>query len=295
MGKSKLADEDFWFQTALYLVIAFIAVFVLLPLFNVVSSSFSSPALVAQGKILFWPREWTLQSYSKVLGNADVWRGYGNTLLYTALGTAINLVLTTLAAYPLSRSDLKGGKAIFGVLIFLMYFQGGLIPSYLVVKNLGMVNTVWAMVLPYAINTFNLIVMRTYFVSTLPKELQEAAFIDGCSNTRYLWSVVIPVCKPILAVVALYYSVYHWNDFFQALIYLSDKERYPLQLVLRDILISSKVDDFATLDEGFADRLFQAEGIKYAIIVVASIPMLILYPFLQKYFVTGALAGSVKG
>jgi putative aldouronate transport system permease protein len=295
VGRSRLIDEDFWFQTALYFVIACVSVFVLLPLLNVLSSSFSSPALVAQGQVLFWPQEWTLQSYGKVLENKEVWRGYGNTLYYTIVGTAVNMLLTTLAAYPLSRSDLKGSKLILGLLIFLMYFQGGLIPTYLVVKNLGLVNTVWAMVLPHAINTFNLIVMRTYFISTLPKELQEAAFMDGCSNTRYLWSVVIPVCKPILAVIALYYSVYHWNDFFQALIYLNDKKMYPLQLVLRDILISSKVDDFATLDEGYADRLFQAEGIKYAIIVVASLPMLIFYPFLQKYFVTGALVGSVKG
>ncbi|TVY08916.1 carbohydrate ABC transporter permease [Paenibacillus cremeus] len=279
----------------LYLLVGCITLFVLLPLLNVLSSSFSSPALVAEGKILFWPQHWTLQSYERVFTNQSFWTGYGNTLLYTVLGTSINVILTVLAAYPLSRTDLKGGKLILGVLIFTMYFQGGMIPTYLVVKQLGMVNTVWAMVLPGAISTFNLIVMRTYFMNTLPKELQESAFIDGCSNGRYLWSVVLPVCKPILAVIALYYSVNHWNDFFQALIYLSDAKKYPLQLVLRDILISSKVDDFATLDAGFSDRLFQGEGIKYAIITVASLPMLLFYPFMQRYFVKGALVGSVKG
>ncbi|TBL72394.1 carbohydrate ABC transporter permease [Paenibacillus thalictri] len=293
--RSKWANADFWFSIVLYILITCITLFVLLPLLNVLSSSFSSPYLVAQGHIWFWPQALTLQSYGKVFENASVWIGYRNTLLYTALGTSINVILTVLAAYPLSRSDLRGGKAILGLLIFTMYFQGGIIPTYLVVKQLGMVNTVWAMVLPGAINTFNLIVMRTYFMSTLPKELQESAFIDGCTNVRYLWSIVLPVCKPILAVIALYYSVHHWNDFFQALIYLSDAKRYPLQLVLRDILISSKVDDFATLDNGFTDRLFQAEGIKYAMIVVASLPMLVLYPFLQRYFVKGALVGSVKG
>ncbi|MGG1554797.1 carbohydrate ABC transporter permease [Paenibacillus ferrarius] len=295
MNRSKMSDADFWFGLILYVLIVLITLFVLLPLINVLSSSFSAPSLVAQGKIMFWPKGLTLSSYQKVFENPSVWTGYGNTLLYTVLGTAINVILTILAAYPLSRSDLKGGKLIFGVLIFTMYFQGGMIPTYLVVKNLGMVNTVWAMVLPGAISTFNLIVMRTYFINTMPKELQESAFIDGCSNTRYLWSIVLPICKPILAVIALYYSVYHWNDFFQALIYLSEPSKYPLQLVLRDILISSKIDDFATLDNGFTDRLFQAEGIKYAIIVVASLPMLILYPFMQRFFVKGALVGSVKG
>jgi putative aldouronate transport system permease protein len=293
--RSRWLDSDFWFTVILYMFVTCITLFVLLPLLNVLSSSFSNPSLVAQGKIIFWPEQWTLQSYAKVFANNSVWSGYGNTLLYTALGTCINLVLTVLAAYPLSRIDLKGGKIILGLLIFTMYFHGGMIPTYLVVKQLGMVNTVWAMVLPGAISTFNLIVMRTYFLNTLPKELQESAFIDGCSNTRYLWSIVIPICKPILAVIALYYAVHHWNDFFQALIYLSDPKKYPLQLVLRDILIASKVDDFATLDNGFTDRLFQAEGIKYAIIIVASLPMLILYPFMQRYFVKGALVGSVKG
>ena len=190
---------------------------------------------------------------------------------------------------------MKGRQWFLGILIFTMYFHGGLIPTYLVVKQLGLVNSMWAMILPNAINTFNLIVMRSYFMNTLPKELQEAAFIDGCSNTRYLLSIVIPVSKPILAVISLYYTVSHWNDFFNALIYLSNRKLFPLQLVLREILIQSKVDEFATLDKGFTDRMFDSEGIKYAIIIVASLPMLVLYPFMQKFFVKGAMIGSIKG
>ncbi|CAN7758230.1 carbohydrate ABC transporter permease [Paenibacillus sp. LjRoot56] len=293
--QNAIQNNDVWFNLAMYAFLVVLTLFIVFPLLHVFSSSLSSPALVAKGQILFWPEELTLKSYINVLKNSTVWNGYRNTILYTVLGTAINVVLTVLAAYPLSRSDLKGGRVILGILILTMYFQGGIIPTYLVVKQLGLVNSMWAMILPSAINTFNLIIMRTYFMNTIPKELQEAAFIDGCSNTRILLDVVLPLSKPILAVISLYYAVHHWNDFFNGLIYLSDRSLFPLQLVLREILIQSKVDDFATLDKGFTDRIFDSEGIKYAIIMVASLPMLILYPFMQRFFVKGALIGSIKG
>lgn len=295
MGNQKIASGDFWFNLATAVFLATLTLFIVFPLLHVVSSSLSSPALVAKGQIVFWPQELTLKSYINVLKNDTVWIGYRNTLVYALVGTGINVVLTVLGAYPLSRSDLKGGKAILSILIFTMYFHGGMIPTYLVVKQLGLVNSMWAMVLPSAVNTFNLIIMRTYFMNTIPKELREAASIDGCSNTRYLLSVLLPLSKPILAVISLYYMVHHWNDFFSGLIYLSKRNLFPLQLVLREILIQSKVDDFATLDKGFTERIFDSEGIKYAIIIVANLPMLILYPFMQRFFIKGALIGSIKG
>jgi putative aldouronate transport system permease protein len=295
MPVKRAANGDFWFHLVMYAFLAVLTLFIVFPLLHVISGSLSSPVLVAKGQIVFWPEELTLKSYANVLKNESVWLGYRNTLIYALVGTSVNLVLTVLGAYPLSRSDLKGRQAILGILLFTMYFHGGMIPTYLVVKQLGLVNSMWAMILPSAINTFNLIIMRTYFMNTIPKELQEAASIDGCSNTRYLLHVVLSLSKPILAVISLYYMVYHWNDFFNGLIYLSKRELFPLQLVLREILIQSKVDDFATLDKGFTERIFDSEGIKYAIIIVANLPMIILYPLMQRFFVSGALVGSIKG
>ena len=295
MNALRASRGDSGFNLVIYASMAIITVFMLIPILHIVSSSFSNPEMVASGKVYLWPGELTFRSYTAVLENRFVWTGFGNTLLYTSLGTAINLTMTTLAAYPLSRTDLRGGRWILLLLIFTMYFQGGMIPTYILVKKLGFINTIWAMVLPGAISTFNLIVMRTYFVQSIPKELQEAAFIDGSGNTLFLLRIVLPLSKPILAVIALYYAVYHWNDFFQALIYLSDKNRYPLQMVLRELLIQLKIDDFTTLDSGFTERMFEAEGIKYAMIVISSLPMMILYPFIQKSFVKGALIGSIKG
>ncbi|MFC5649963.1 carbohydrate ABC transporter permease [Paenibacillus solisilvae] len=248
------------------------------------------------GEMWLLPTGFTLDAYKEIFRYDAVWRGYGNTLLYTSVGTIVNLIMTTLAAYPLSRRDLPGRGLLMFVITFTMFFSGGLIPTYLVVKDLGLVNTFWAMIVPTAIATYNLIVMRTYFQNSIPWELQEASLMDGCSNTRLLIHIILPLSKPILAVMVLFYAVNHWNAFFNALIYLRDENLYPLQLVLREILI---VSQSSFLDEsgstfGMTEKLLLAESIKYALIIIASIPVLIMYPFVQKHFVKGVMIGSIK-
>lgn len=292
--KNKLFSDviyDILVNTILTLVILII----LYPLIYVISCSLSDPLKIITGEIWLLPKGFTLSSYRKVFAHKDIWVGYRNTVFYTGVGTIINLFLTVLAAYSLSRSDLKGRNVIMGFILLTMYFSGGLVPTYMVVRNLGMVNSIWAILIPNAVNTFNLIVTRTFFQSTIPMELQEAAFIDGCSNTRLFISVILPLSGPILAVMALYYGVQHWNDYFSALIYVSNRKLFPLQLILREILLQSEVNEMATLDRGIIERILQVEGLKYAIILIASFPMLILYPFLQRYFVKGVMVGSIKG
>ena len=211
-------------------------------------------------------------------------------------GTAINLVMTILAAYPLSRKDWVGRGFFMGVLMFTMFFSGGIIPTYLMMNSLGMINTVWAMILPGAVSVYNTIIMRTFFVNSIPPELQEAAQVDGCSNTRLLLQIVLPLSKQILAVMVLFYGVAHWNAFFNALIYLTESKRYPLQLVLRSILIQNTAsqDMLGDLDT-MGSRVMMAETIKYALIIVSTLPMMILYPFLQRFFEKGVMVGAVKG
>ncbi|SIQ79473.1 MULTISPECIES: carbohydrate ABC transporter permease [unclassified Paenibacillus] len=287
-------DGERVFDLAVYALSGLILIVVLYPLLFVLSASFSDPQKVLDGEMWLLPAGFTLDAYKEVLGYEGVWRSYGNTLLYTGVGTAVNLLLTTLAAYPLSRRDLPGrGLLMFGI-AFTMFFSGGIIPTYLVVKDLHLVNTFWAMIVPTAIATYNLIVMRTYFQNGIPWELQEAALIDGCSNTRLLASVILPLSKPILAVMVLFYAVGHWNSYFNALIYLRDENLYPLQLVLRQILIVSQSSVLDDAGFGMAEKLLMGESIKYALIIIASIPVLLLYPFVQKHFVKGVMIGSIK-
>lgn len=268
---------------------------VLYPLVFVVSASFSSPSRVMDGEVLLFPKGLTLDPYARVFENQDILSGYRNSLLYVVVGTTINMFMTVLLAYPLSRKDLPFRGGIMVVVVITMFFSGGLIPTYLVVRNLGMVDTIWALVIPNAIVTYNMIVMRTYFQSTIPTELQESAWMDGCTNFRLLWSIVLPLSKPILAVILLYYSVEHWNAFFNALIYLQSRRLYPLQLILREILIESQTDEMGTDTFGLRDRILMAESIKYSVIIVASLPMVVLYPFIQRHFVKGVMIGAIKG
>ncbi|MBB6733251.1 ABC transporter permease subunit [Cohnella zeiphila] len=281
------------FDTAIYIIASVILAIVLYPLVFIVSASFSDPGEVVAGHMWLWPKGWSVQSYKLVFENGDVWRGYLNTIVYAVVGVCVNLVMTVLAAYPLSRQDLPGRNVFMFGYVFTMFFSGGLIPTYLVVRDLGLVNTMWALIVPTAIATFNLIIMRTFF-QTIPVELQESASMDGCTNGRLLLSVVLPLSKPILAVMLLYYGVAHWNSFFNALIYLNDHDKYPLQLILREILIQNQATADLN-DPNFADRIMMAESIKYALIVVASIPVLLLYPFVQRYFVQGVMIGAIKG
>lgn len=222
--------------------------------------------------------------------------GYRNTIAYTLAGTALNIMLSIAAAYPLSRRNLKGKGLVMGMMVFTMFFSGGLIPTYITISNLGLLNTFAVMILPTAISVYNVMIMRTFFMNSIPYELEEAAYVDGATHFRTLYSVVLPLSKPILAVMVLFYAIAHWNSYFNAMIYLSDKERYPLQLVLRTILVQSQSSEEILADvQGTFNRMLMSETIKYALIIVASVPVLCLYPFLQKYFVQGVMIGSVKG
>ncbi|WP_214627732.1 carbohydrate ABC transporter permease [Paenibacillus agaridevorans] len=292
--KSKPSDEKL-FDIILYVIAAVIMVIVLYPLLFTVSASFSDPSKVLNGQVWLLPKGANIEAYANILKNDKIWSGYGNSILYTAVGTIINIVLTTLAAYPLSRPDLPLRNGIMVLITLTMFFGGGLIPVYLLVRDLGMVDTMWALIVPGAIATYNLIVMRTYFQSSIPWELQEAAHMDGCSNWRLLVSIILPLSKPILAVMVLFYAVGHWNSFFNALIYIRDEAKYPLQLVLREILLISQSAQIDGGSVGLEKQILLAESIKFAVIIVSSLPVLIMYPFVQKHFVKGVMIGSIKG
>lgn len=293
-GGGVRSDEK-WFDAAVYLVAFLILCLVLYPLLFVVSASFSDPVKVIEGKVWLLPQGFTLEPYKLVFENESIWTGFRNTLLYTSVGTFANVFLTIIAAYPLSRRDLPGRNAFMFLITFTMFFNGGLIPTYLLVKDMGMINTVWAMIVPTAIAAYNLIIMRTYFQTSIPFEIQESASIDGCSNVRMLFSIVIPLSKPIIAVIVLFYAVGHWNAYFNALIYLRDSALFPLQLILREILILNQSDDMGMGQIGMSERVMLAESIKYSVIIVSSLPVLLIYPFIQKYFVKGVMIGSIKG
>ncbi|MPY16750.1 carbohydrate ABC transporter permease [Paenibacillus glucanolyticus] len=279
-----------------YTVLILVTIIVMYPLVFVLSASFSDPQTVLRGEMLLWPKGVNLNSYVKIFQNKDIISGFTNTLVYTSLGTFINLTMTILAAYPLSRKDFVGRNAIMALLVFTMFFSGGLIPTYLLIKNLGMLNTLWVMIIPNAVSIWNIIIMRTFFQQSIPGELQEAATIDGCSNIKILTRIILPLSMPIIAVTILFYAVGHWNAFFNALLYLSDKDKFPLQLILREILIQGQTNDMVKMStESAIKQQREVEGIKYAVLVVANIPVLALYPFLQRYFVKGVMIGAIKG
>jgi len=275
--------------------LAIVALLVIYPLVFVLSASLSNPQYVLSGELWLWPKEFTLDAYEKVFKNEDIINGFVNTLKYTVFGTILNVIMTILAAYPLSRRDLKGRGFIMAFIVFTMFFSGGLIPTYLLIRDLGMLNTFWVMVIPNAVAVWNIIIMRTFFQS-IPHELEESAMIDGAGNFKILWSIVLPLSFPVIAVMVLFYSVGHWNSYFQALIYLQDQDKFPLQLILRQILIQGQTDDMIkATSESFLAQQLSVEGLKYAVLIVANLPMLMLYPFLQRYFVKGVMIGSLKG
>jgi putative aldouronate transport system permease protein len=293
-AKGSLGDR--WFDTANIALLSLVLVIVLYPIIYVVSASLSNPTLVLQGQVWLLPKELSFEAYKRVFENADIMIGYRNTIMYTIVGTCVNIAMTTAGAYPLSRRDFYGRNVIMAFFVFTMFFSGGIIPTYLVIKSLGIINTFWVMILPGAVSVFNLIIMRTFFQNTIPLELQESAFMDGATNTRILVSIVLPLSMPIIAVLILYYAVGHWNAFFNALIYLSDRQQYPLQLFLRELLIQNQMEEMTSGDtQSMVEQQNLAEGLKYAIIVVSSLPVLILYPALQKYFEKGIMIGAIKG
>jgi putative aldouronate transport system permease protein len=286
-------DRIFLIGIKVMLWIALIAV--ALPLIYVVSSSFSSASAVSAGRVLLWPVEPSLRAYQDALTNPQVLQGYYNSLIYAIGGTMISVTLTVAIAYPLSRKTFFGRNLIMSLLIFTMLFSGGLIPTYLVVQNLGMLNTRWALLIPSAIGVWQVIIARTFFRSTIPDELYEAAVLDGASDLRFLWSIVLPLAKPMLAVIALMYAIYQWNSYFDALVYLKDTSLYPLQIVLRNILIQNQISDPSKDVAQQLERQQLANVLKYALIVVSSLPVLIIYPFIARHFTKGVMVGAVKG
>lgn len=286
------------FNVVNYSLLSVVLLMVLYPLIYIVSASISDPVAVNSGEMWLWPIDITFEGYTRVLSNTSMWIGYRNTIYYTLLGVMVNLILTLTCGYALSKKKMTGQYFFTFVIVFTMFFSGGLIPTYLLVKDLGMVNTFWAMVIPNAVSAWNLIVVRTFFASTIPEALEEAAEIDGCSIFRTFTSVVLPLSKPVIAVMALFYGVMHWNQYFNALIYLSDRELYPLQLFLREILVLSDVSGMI-LHEGDVEAMeLQAKianMVKYTVMIVAALPMIVVYLFLQRYFVKGVMIGSLKG
>lgn len=296
MRKMKISKDDIIFDTINYILLSCVLIIVLYPLYFIVIASISDPTAVSNGQLKFLPIDITFEGYKRIFQDRLILSGYKNTIKYTVIGTTINIFLTMMTAYPLSRKDFSGRRALMIFLMITMYFNGGLIPTYLIVKHLGLINNWLIMVLKGAVSVYNIIIARSFLQSSIPEELYEAAVIDGCSHIKFFTRVVLPLSKAIIAVLVLFYGIVHWNEFFTALIYLRDEKLYPLQLILRSILLENQMQDamMNNIDD-INNQQYIADLIKYGMIIVASLPLLILYPFLQKYFVKGVMIGSVKG
>ena len=294
----KSVDDSIFNSAVMVITVSFFLI-IAVPLIYVVSSSFSDADAVITGKVFLWPVDPTLEGYIHILEYKPIWIGYRNTVMYTVVGTSVNLVVTLLAAYALSRKELMGRGFFTFLFAFTMFFSGGLIPLYMVVKQLTLLNKMWALILPYACNVYNIVIARTYFQTSIPEELREAAMIDGCTNVRLFLKIILPLAKPIIVVLILFYAVGHWNSFFSALIYISDIDKMPLQIFLRNILLLDQFTDLAGLDaESYAYLSYLVrlkESMKFGIIVVSTLPLLILCSSMQKFFVKGMMIGAIKG
>jgi len=291
-------NESFTDRVFMFFVYLFLAIFLLVilyPLVYIVSASLSDPVAVTAGKVWLFPVDLSLRGYQVTFQNPQIITGYFNSLFYTVFGTLLSVVLTITVAYPLSRRDLYGATVLMFLITFTLIFSGGLIPTYLVVKQLGMIDTRWALIIPQAVAAFQVIIARTFFRTAIPDELVEAAELDGCNDLQFMWSIVLPLSKPIIAVLALMYAVSQWNGYFDALLYLKSTDLQPLQLVLRNILILNTTSGGVMDAAAMAQRQQLADLLKYCLVVVGSVPVLLLYPFVQRYFVKGILIGSIKG
>ena len=296
LTKMRLPFEDKVYYTFVYIYSALLMLVVLYPMIFVVSASFSSGFAISSGQVVLWPVDPSLQGYQTVFRDARIPMGYRNTIFYTTAGTMINIAMTLICAYPLARKRLPHRGPITFFFTFTMLFSGGMIPNYLLLRSLGMLNTIWAMLIPGAISVYSMIITRTFIANSIPDELLEATQIDGCSDFMYFFLFVLPLSKAVIAVIAMQYAVGHWNAYFNAFIYLTKKELYPLQVFLREILIMNQIATADIVDpeaavamQGLADLL------KYSLIVISSAPILCIYPFFQKYFVKGVMIGSIKG
>lgn len=292
----KGSREDKIFDIVTYVLLGLLLIIIAYPLYFVVIASISDPYAVTSGKVILWPVGVNFRGYSKILQRSDIWIGYFNTFAYTIVGTLINVIFTMAVSYPLSRKYFSGRKVLMIYFMITMYFGGGMIPEFLLIKGLHMRNTFAVMVVLGAVGVFNMIICKSFLEANIPAELEEAASIDGCSSFRFFIQFVFPLSGSIIAVLVLYYGIEHWNDYMRALIYIDDANKYPLQLILRSILIQTELEvSDSALRETMEEKLKLAESIKYGVIIVASLPVLIIYPFLQKYFAKGVMIGSLKG
>lgn len=289
------ADKLFAILNTIFMSVIFIAV--LYPIIYIVSASFSDSQAVVSGEVWLWPVRPSLEGYKAVFEYKQVWVGFRNSIIYTVTGTLVNIVMTVLAAYPLSRKDFYGKNIFMVLFMFTTMFSGGLIPGYLLIRDLGMLDTIWSMILPGALTVWNVIITRTYFQMSIPHELLEAAQLDGCNDFQFVWKIVVRLSGPILAVITLYYAAANWNQYFNAMLYLKTQDHYPLQLVLKDILIKNDVDVgmLSGDPQDAARREALKTLLKYSLIVISSFPLLVFYPFVQKYLVKGVMVGSLKG
>jgi len=292
---SKLPSGDKALLIVAYAILALFLVAIILPIIYIILASFIDPVTLQNSGLTFDFSKWTLTAYERVLGNSQIWVGFKNALIYSVLFTIISVVVTLLAAYPMSRADFKGRGFFNTIFVITMFFGGGLIPTYLLISNLGMLDTIWAILIPGAFSVWNMIIARTYYMG-IPRDLQEAAEIDGATEMVYFFQILLPVCTPIIATIAMWQFVGMWNSYFDAMIYLNSASKQPLQLVLRAILIQSQPEPGMVSDmQSTAARAQLAELLKYATIIISSLPLMIMYPFFQKYFDNGIMAGAVKG
>lgn len=299
MKKHKRIRQS-WDDQLLYFIVntllVFVLILVLYPIIYVISCSISSGDAVQSGQVLLWPVDFSLDGYKLVFNYASVWKGLKNSIIYTVGGTALNMVLTVLAAYPLARPRFQGRKLYMTFFLITMIFSAGIIPKYILMSNLHLTNTRWSVILTGGISVYNMIIVRTYFRSSIPSELYEAAYIDGASEFRCFRTIALPLSKSVLSVITLYYAVGHWNSYFTAMLYVRNPEKQPLQMVLRGILVASKLDLTQISDpEYLAAAVGMTEVLKFALIVVTAVPVILLYPLVQKYFQKGVMIGSVKG
>lgn len=293
--KMKMSKGDRLFNIINYTIMALICIAIVYPIYHVVIASVTDPVIVNSGKPLFYPEKLYLEGYKTTLNYKPLWNSYKNTVVYTVVGTLVSLFATIPAGYALSRTDLPGRRGLIFVFTFTMFFSGGIIPLYLTIRAVGIYNSIWAMVLPVAVSAYNLIVCRSFFESGIPHELLEVSKVDGCSDFRFFLQIAIPLSKTIIAVMALFYATAMWNQFFNALMYLQDDNRMPLQVVLRNLVLMNQANQMGSSGDEMITKQKMAEQLKYCIVVVSAAPLLAVYPFLQKYFAKGVTLGAVKG
>ena len=293
--KMKLSVGDRIFNLVNAVIMIIICLVIVYPIYYVIIASITDPVIVNSGRPLFYPVKLYLNGYKTTLSYTPLWTAYGNTISYTVVGTLVSLFATIPAGYALSRKDLPGRRGLIFLFTFTMFFSGGIIPLYLTIRNLGIYNSIWAMVLPVAVSAYNLIVCRSFFEAGVPDELLEASKVDGCSDFTFFFKIAIPLSSTIIAVMCLFYATAMWNQFFNALMYLQDDNKMPLQVVLRNLVLMNQANQMGSSGDAMVTKQKLAEQLKYCIVVVSAAPLLVVYPFIQKYFAKGVTSGAVKG